>query len=87
MIWWAACRMRATSIRKGRLYSTVDPVRAVVLKELEAMSADLGPIQDGFDDGFAYGTISLTSGTSVELVDQVAEHVQRRVGKPCMPAH
>ena len=34
------------------------------------MSADLGPIQDGFDDGFAYGTISLTSGTSVELVDQ-----------------
>ena len=38
-------------------------------QELEAMSADLGAVQAGFVDNFAYGTISLTSGTSVELVD------------------
>ena len=37
---------------------------------LEAMSADLGAVQAGFVNNFAYGTISLTSNTSVELVDQ-----------------
>ena len=34
------------------------------------MSADLGAVQAGFVNNFAYGTISLTSSTSVELVDQ-----------------
>jgi RHS repeat-associated protein len=38
-------------------------------QELEAMSADLGATQAGFVDNFAYGTVSLTSDTSVELVD------------------
>ncbi len=38
-------------------------------QELEAMSADLGAVQAGFVNNFAYGTISLTSDTSVELVD------------------
>jgi RHS repeat-associated protein len=38
-------------------------------QELEAMSADLGLVQAGFVNNFAYGTISLTTGTSVELVD------------------
>ena len=37
---------------------------------LEAMSVDLGAVQAGFVDNFAYGTISLTANTSVELVDQ-----------------
>ena len=34
------------------------------------MSDDLGAVQAGFVNNFAYGTISLTSNTSVELVDQ-----------------
>ena len=34
------------------------------------MSADLAADQAGFVNNFAYGTISLTSNTSVELVDQ-----------------
>ena len=34
------------------------------------MSADLGAVQAGFVNNFAYGTISLTANTSVELVDQ-----------------
>ena len=34
------------------------------------MSADLGAVQAGFVNNFAYGTISLTSDTSVELVNQ-----------------
>ena len=38
-------------------------------QELEAMSDDLGAVQAGFSNNFAYGTISLTSDTSVELVD------------------
>ncbi len=38
-------------------------------QELEAMSDDLGAVQAGFANNFAYGTISLTSDTSVELVD------------------
>ncbi len=38
-------------------------------QELEAMSDDLGAAQAGFVDDFAFGTISLTSGTSVELVN------------------
>ncbi len=38
-------------------------------QELEAMSDDLGAVQTGFANNFAYGTISLTSDTSVELVD------------------
>ena len=37
---------------------------------LEAMSDDMGAVQSGFVNNFAYGTISLTSNTSVELVDQ-----------------
>ena len=37
---------------------------------LEAMSVDMGAVQSGFVNNFAYGTISLTSNTSVELVDQ-----------------
>ena len=36
------------------------------------MSADLGGVQAGFVKNFAYGTISLTANTSVELVDQSA---------------
>ncbi len=39
-------------------------------QQLEAMSADLGTVQAGFVNNFAYGTISLTGSTSVELVDQ-----------------
>ncbi len=39
-------------------------------QELEAMSADLGATQAGFVNNFAYGTLSLTANTSVELVDQ-----------------
>ncbi|MFI5460129.1 MAG: RHS repeat-associated core domain-containing protein [Isosphaerales bacterium] len=39
-------------------------------QELEAMSADLGAVQAGFVNNFAYGTIGLTSSTSVEIVDQ-----------------
>jgi hypothetical protein len=38
-------------------------------QELEAMSADLGAVQAGFLNNFAYGTISQSSGTSVELVN------------------
>jgi YD repeat-containing protein len=38
-------------------------------QELEAMSADLGANQAGFVNNFGYGTISLSSSTSVELVD------------------
>ena len=38
-------------------------------QQLEAMSDDLGLSQAGFVNNFAYGTISLTSGTSVEVVD------------------
>ena len=37
---------------------------------IEAMSANLGAVQTGFVDNFAYGTISLTGNTSAELVDQ-----------------
>ena len=37
---------------------------------LEAMSADLGASRPGSSNNFAYGTISLTANTSVELVDQ-----------------
>ena len=37
---------------------------------LEAMSADLGSVQAGFNRNFAYGTLSLSSNTSIELVDQ-----------------
>ncbi len=37
---------------------------------LEAMSADLGAVQAGFVNNFAYGTIGLTSNTYVQLVDQ-----------------
>ncbi len=37
---------------------------------LEAMSVDMGAVQSGFVNNFAYGTISLTNNTSVELVDQ-----------------
>ena len=39
-------------------------------QELEAMSADLGAVQAGYNDNFAYGTISLTANTYVQLVDQ-----------------
>ena len=46
---------------------------------LEAMSADLGGVQAGFVKNFAYGTISLTANTSVELVDQSANTTS---GKP-----
>ncbi len=46
---------------------------------LEAMSADLGGVQAGFVKNFAYGTISLTANTSVELVDQSANTA---TGKP-----
>ncbi len=46
---------------------------------LEAMSADLGGVQAGFVKNFAYGTISLTANTSVELVDQSANTT---TGKP-----
>ena len=37
---------------------------------LEAMSADLGASQLGFRKNFAYGTISLTGNTYLQLVDQ-----------------
>ena len=43
------------------------------------MSADLGGVQAGFVKNFAYGTISLTANTSVELVDQSANTT---TGKP-----
>ncbi len=46
---------------------------------LEAMSADLGAVQSGFVNNFAYGTISLTANTSVEVVDQ---SVNTTSGKP-----
>ena len=39
-------------------------------QELEAMSADLGAVQAGFNNNFAYDTISLTANTYVQLVDQ-----------------
>ena len=39
-------------------------------QQLEAMSADLGGLQAGFVNNFAYGTLSLSASTSVELVDQ-----------------
>ena len=51
------------------------------------MSADLGAVQAGFVNNFAYGTISLTSSTSVELVDQshnTSEHEPR--GRLCRRA-
>ncbi len=38
-------------------------------QQLEAMSADLGAEQAGFVNNFAYGTITLTSGTYLQLVD------------------
>ena len=38
-------------------------------QQLEAMSADLGSEQAGFVNNFAYGTISLASGTYLQLVD------------------
>ena len=37
---------------------------------LEAMSVDMGAVQSGFVNNFSYGQISLTSNTSVELVNQ-----------------
>ncbi len=37
---------------------------------LEAMSSDLGAVQAGFTNNFAYGTISLTANSYVRLVDQ-----------------
>ena len=37
---------------------------------LEAMSADVGAVQAGFVNNFAYGTISLTANSYVQLVDQ-----------------
>jgi hypothetical protein len=37
---------------------------------LEAMSADLGSTISGFTNNFAFGTLSLASTTSIELVDQ-----------------
>ncbi len=42
---------------------------------LEAMSYDLGAVGAGFDDNFAYGTLGLSSGTYVELVDQVQNSI------------
>ena len=71
-------------------------------QELEAMSADLGAAQAGFVNNFAYGTISLTSDTSVELVDlshnttqhqprgrlcQRADRAERRHPQSEQPAH
>jgi RHS repeat-associated protein len=41
-------------------------------QQLEAMSEDVGPVQSGFTKNFAYGTLTLSSNTSVELVDQSA---------------
>ncbi|MHB1558088.1 MAG: RHS repeat-associated core domain-containing protein, partial [Isosphaeraceae bacterium] len=40
-------------------------------QHLEAMSADLGAVQAGFANNFAYGTISIASGTYLQLVDHV----------------
>ena len=37
---------------------------------VEAMSADLGAIQAGFENNFAFGTLSLASNTYAKLVDQ-----------------
>jgi RHS repeat-associated protein len=38
--------------------------------EMEAMSVDLGNVPGGYEQNFAYGTISLASGAQVTLVDQ-----------------
>jgi hypothetical protein len=37
---------------------------------LEAMSANSGPVQSGFQGNFTYGTIELSNNTYVKLVDQ-----------------
>ena len=46
---------------------TTDPPQ-----QLEVMSQDLGNVAAGFDNNFAYGTLELTAGTYVELVDDAA---------------
>ncbi len=46
---------------------TTDPPQ-----QLEVMSQDLGNVAAGFDNNFAYGTLKLTAGTYVELVDDAA---------------
>jgi hypothetical protein len=38
-------------------------------QQLEAMSADLGAVQSGFNNNFAYGILSLANNTYVKLVD------------------
>jgi hypothetical protein len=39
------------------------------VQHLEVMSADLGNVPAGFVNNFAYGTLALASGNSVQLVD------------------
>ena len=48
---------------------------------LEAMSQDLGNVAQGFQNNFDYGTLSLASGTYVELVDN-AQNVPSAGSQP-----
>ena len=51
---------------------------------LEAMSADDGSVESGFQNNFNYGTINLTNNTTLKLVDQAHNSGAAGSKKPSM---
>ena len=49
---------------------TAAPARAIRRRNWKPCQPTSGPVQAGYNNNFAYGTISLTANTYVQLVDQ-----------------